>query len=419
MNKDKYQQENWVGIGDKIFIFPFNSRKNNFKLNRNLYMIDFLPKHSYLRERNRLILPSFEDCETQLQLYLEDSSNIRSRFILEVKKGVPFRINGAYTCKAFLKKEDVIDIGYNKIRFDDYQNEEILDAYEQLSKRAVNSSLNIVIEGETGTGKTSLARKIHEESGRIGEFVHINLSSFSPSLIESELFGHVKGSFTGAFRDKMGAFLQAHHGTLFLDEIDSLPIGLQIKLLLFLDDMQIRPVGAATVRKSDVRLIFASATSLDRLLKEKKIRRDFYYRISSGFVIKLKSLRENKELIRRIIREFCIKNDVVVSQQLEKFYLNVAWLGNIRQLLGHLETKKTLSSSRMIDYDYRDKKLKYFDNPDTDYFVSEEDIIPLKVVKMQYAYHAYTYFQGSIARSSQALGITRNTMKSLIANYRL
>lgn len=129
----------------------------------------------------------------------------------------------------------------------------------------------IFLSGETGTGKSTLAREIHDISSRSKEpFVQINIASFSQNLVESELFGHAKGAFTGALFEKRGIFLEANKGTLFLDEIDSLSFELQTKLLLFLDDLKIRAVGSNHDKKVDVRLIVASGENLEDLIQKRR-----------------------------------------------------------------------------------------------------------------------------------------------------
>src|SRR5690606_12983163 len=133
------------------------------------------------------------------------------------------------------------------------ENSELLELNS--SKKIIQSNLPILIEGETGTGKTTLAKSIHQMSERSGEFVHVNLSAFSENLMESELFGHLKGAFTGAYNDKKGAIERANNGTLFLDEIDSTSIAVQTKLLLFLDNYKLSPVGSGVMKKINCRIL--------------------------------------------------------------------------------------------------------------------------------------------------------------------
>ena len=162
-----------------------------------------------------------------------------------------------------------------------------------MEQNLINSDLKILISGETGTGKSHLARKVHEKSGRLGEFVAINLSSFNPQLIESELFGHKKGSFTGAIHDKTGAFSMAKNGTLFLDEIDSLPLDLQTKLLTFIDNKKFRRVGDTKEESINTRLIFASGRPLEQLVEQGSFRKDLFFRLKSGHSVEMASLRND------------------------------------------------------------------------------------------------------------------------------
>ncbi|RPJ68885.1 MAG: sigma-54 factor interaction domain-containing protein [Alphaproteobacteria bacterium] len=278
----------------------------------------------------------------------------------------------------------------------------------------IKSDLNIVIEGETGTGKTTLAKMIHEESGRSGRFVHLNLSSFAPSLIESEVFGHVKGAFTGAITEKRGAILEAHRGTLFLDEIDSLSIELQTKLLLFLDGHEFRSVGGSLPQKVDVRLIFASGTKMKTLIDQQKMRKDFYYRLTSGAVVPLMSLRDQTERIREICLEFEKNNFIILSSDLIDYYQQCPWPGNIRHLTSHLHKKKILSNGKKmildrVDYDLLSDKVQACG------FESHQ-LKSLEEIKMDYCLNVYMKADKNFLKASKLLDISPNTLKSLLSN---
>ena len=231
----------------------------------------------------------------------------------------PFKINNIYTADAFLSRGSTVDLGYNRLIFNDMEEKKVCSPISNVPTRVVNGKFNILLEGETGTGKTRLAKIIHEASSVTGNYVHLNLAAFSYSLLESELFGHVKGSFTGAIRDRIGAFEQAKNGTLFLDEIDSLPMEIQVKLLLVLESMCIRPVGAEFTRNIETRIIFASGQPLRKMVQEKKFRKDLFYRINRGFQVRLSPLREQPNLIERLIRDFLRQNNLSVLQNLSNF----------------------------------------------------------------------------------------------------
>ena len=235
---------------------------------------------------------------------------------------------------------DLCEIGYHEFQFKKKSELNLTlnkGSLELLDEKIVKSKVPILIEGETGVGKTHIARKIHEASGCQGEFVHVNLCSFSPGLIESELFGHIRGAFTGAMNDKKGALREAREGTLFLDEIDSLSIEMQTKLLLFLEDFLVRPVGSAIKYPVQTRVICAAGKDLGEMVKEGFMRKDFYFRISSGKKLKLKSLREDPSRVESIMNKFALDKDIYFSPKLYEFYKSLPWPGNIRQLVGHLQ----------------------------------------------------------------------------------
>jgi len=241
----------------------------------------------------------------------QESGEIHS--IYEVVSEFPVKLNGQWTCRSPLRNGDVLDFGLIRFCFGRIEADHEISG---VSDRVVKSSLPILIEGETGTGKTTLAKEIHDRSEVVGKFVHLNLSAFSPALIESELFGHMKGAFTGAQRDKTGALISAHGGTLFLDEIDSLSKELQTKLLLFLDNGIVRPVGGNVERKVETRLIFASGTNLSSRVKMQDVRADFYHRLCSGIKVNLPSLREDKDKIAEVINSFAQKYQRAICRSL-------------------------------------------------------------------------------------------------------
>ena len=274
----------------------------------------------------------------------------------------------------------------------------------------LKSDIPILLTGETGTGKSSLARKIHEGSGRAGRFVHLNLSSFAEGVLESELFGHVKGAFTGAIGDKAGAMLEAHNGTLFLDEIDSIPLSLQTKLLLFFDSLEIRPVGGNSVRKASSRLIFASGKNLLQQVEQGFMRKDFYFRIGSSVHIQLKSLREKPDHIETFVQNFIQKNGSSIEPSLLKFYINYSWPGNFRQLKGHLEKKCLGREGKYLVLDQEDLGLRL-----NQFATSNSDGWPtLREMKQAYVLRTYNYFNKNMEMTASVLRVTTRTLKTML-----
>ncbi len=208
------------------------------------------------------------------------------------------------------------------------------------------SSINctVLIQGETGTGKEVVARAIHDEGPRSGKpFVAINCAAIPSALLETELFGHEKGAFTGAVSQTSGRFQAAHGGTLFLDEIGDLPLELQPKLLRVLQERQFERLGSTRTSNVDVRVIAATNLRLQELVEEKKFRADLYYRLNV-FPIRLTPLRDRKEDIPLLVRHFVRKLSERLGKQINNIPVAVLdmvshhdWPGNIRELENFIE----------------------------------------------------------------------------------
>ena len=278
------------------------------------------------------------------------------------------------------------------------------------------SHLNLFLEGETGTGKTTMARKIHEEfHDPLLPFVSINLSALNQGLIESELFGHEKGAFTGAHRDKKGAFELAGRGTLFIDEIDSLPLAQQVKVLSILDDKKFRPVGGERSKEAKCRVIFASGQNIEELVEEKSFRMDLFFRIQSGLKIKLPPLRDNPERILKIIEGFEKEQVVTFSKECLSFYRNGYWPGNIRQLKAHLWRKfYSSNSSRIIQISDEDSELERLklNHGEIRQF---SNIVELNDVKKEHCKRVYMNSHGSIPLAARKLNVAQTTLRRILA----
>jgi PAS domain S-box-containing protein len=209
---------------------------------------------------------------------------------------------------------------------------------------AGQSPVNVLITGESGTGKEMSARAIHDQGARkSGPFIAVNCSAIPESLLESELFGHVRGAFTGAVRDKTGLFTSAEGGTLFLDEVGDMPAALQVKVLRALQEREIRRVGDEKPIKVDVQLLTATNRNLKQLLETGAMREDFYYRIRV-FEIRLPSLRERKDdiplLVSHVVEELSLakrKKIRGISAEAMRFLMDYPWPGNVRELRNALE----------------------------------------------------------------------------------
>ncbi len=223
---------------------------------------------------------------------------------------------------------------------------ELLHAVEAASK----CDVRVILDGKTGTGKELIAKSIHQFSYRANfPFVGIDCGAIPTNLLESELFGHKRGAFTGADTDRGGLFLEANGGTLFLDEINNMPIDLQSKLLRVLQEGEIRPVGSDKSTKIDVRIITASSTSLKTLIDEKKFREDLFYRLYV-YPISVPDLNERKEDIPLLAEYFLHKyakhqnkNLVSFHEVIIDFMKERKWKGNIRELENFVERLVTLT----------------------------------------------------------------------------
>jgi transcriptional regulator with PAS, ATPase and Fis domain len=213
-----------------------------------------------------------------------------------------------------------------------------------LIELAAGATATVLITGETGTGKELVARTIHEQSSRKnGPMVKVNCSALTESLLESELFGHARGSFTGAIKDKIGRFEMADGGTLFLDEIGEISPYIQVKLLRFLQEREFERVGEGTTRKADVRIIAATNRDLRSLVAEGEFREDLYYRLKV-FPIRLPALRQRKEDVGLLITHFIDKFNKQTGKTITGLTSDAAltlmdycWPGNIRELENAIE----------------------------------------------------------------------------------
>ncbi|RLA63908.1 MAG: hypothetical protein DRQ88_01335 [Epsilonproteobacteria bacterium] len=406
---DGLLEANGARLNDKLLILPIQGRKKEISLNRRSFKINSYDEIGVCLKDSTVYLPhkkgNFSFSLTLIAREGKDESY--SRYLLKSHTGWPFKINGTLSFESFIERGDVIDLSYNRLIVEEVL--EIVNPLKPEEKKIIESDLDIIIEGETGTGKSRLARIIHEKSGRPGDFVPINISAFSRGIIESELFGHVKGAFTGAIFNKRGAFLQANNGTLFLDEIDSLPLELQTKLLLFLDSKELRPVGGEQTRKVNVRIIYATGQKLRYLVEEDRLRKDFYFRISSGASISLLPLRNNHKLLEYLCQELSFKENKFISPKLIEYYKTFSWPGNIRQLLGHLNKKMKLAKGRKIEMDHFDEDLFLHED-----FKSQvgPSFLTLDQVKMEYIHKVYLYTGKNFTRSAEILGVSANTVKS-------
>jgi DNA-binding NtrC family response regulator len=225
-----------------------------------------------------------------------------------------------------------------------------MQALFQLLETVAQSSSTILVTGETGTGKEVVARAIHHNSPRrANRFVAINCSAVPESLLEAELFGHVRGAFTGAIAARQGRFEQAHKGTLFLDEVGTMSSVLQMKLLRALQEREFERIGDNTTIKVDVRVIAATNSDLARMVAEGTFREDLYYRLNV-IPVQLAPLRDRRDdiplLVKHFLEKFAAGRQMQVTQGAMRALMAYHWPGNVRQLENTVERAVALSAGR-------------------------------------------------------------------------
>ncbi len=244
--------------------------------------------------------------------------------------------------------------------------QEVRHLIEQVS----GTEANVLILGESGTGKEVVARNIHYHSSRrSGPFVPINCGAIPPDLLESELFGHEKGAFTGAITARKGRFELAEGGTLFLDEIGDMPMTMQVKLLRVLQERCFERVGGNTTIKADVRIVAATHRNLENMIEEQRFREDLYYRLNV-FPIEMPSLKERKEDIPLLLRELMTRMEaegaqpVCYTPRAINSLVEHDWPGNVRELANLVERMVILYPNSLVDVNHLPTKYRYSDIPE-------------------------------------------------------
>jgi two-component system, NtrC family, response regulator len=292
------------------------------------------------------------------------------------------------------------------------QSEPMRKIFEHIRKLA-KTDVNVLLTGESGTGKELCARAIHHHSNRRNEiFVPINCGSIPASLMESELFGYVRGAFTGANTDKMGLIESAHKGTLFLDEIGDMPMPLQVKLLRFLQDQKLQRVGETTFRSLNVRII--AATNKTNLAEKDNpaMRTDLYYRLSE-FEINLPPLRDRKDDIPLIAAAIIESNRIKfgqprlkLSKRAEQMLLNYSWPGNVRELENKLNRASITCAGQIIEAE--------------DLQLSETSFTVLsyrearQMFDRNFILNALKQAKGNISLAAKVTGLTRPTLYDMM-----
>ncbi len=308
------------------------------------------------------------------------------------------------------------------------QSKTMEPVFRLISNVAATDS-TVLIQGETGTGKELVARAIHYKSKRKrNKFIAINCGALADNLLESELFGHEKGSFTGAIRQKIGKFELADQGTLFLDEIGNVSPAMQMKLLRVLQEMHFERVGGNQVIEVDVRIIAATNEDLEKTVEEGRFREDLYYRVNV-IPIFLPPLRQRKEDIPLLARHFVNKQGhgriTEISDEAMQTLMSYDWPGNVRELENILERSIILE---------RGAKLLHIDLPTRGYRKSGENAMldfseelsldqvrdqAIDIVEKEYMKRILTRYNGSIKRAAEHAGLTTRSIHGKMKKFSL
>ncbi|MBZ5640773.1 MAG: sigma-54 dependent transcriptional regulator [Acidobacteriia bacterium] len=300
-----------------------------------------------------------------------------------------------------------------------------------LIERVATTGSTIMISGESGTGKELIARAIHYNSGRKdGAFVSINCGALPDELLESELFGHMKGSFTGASANKKGLFEVANGGTIFLDEIGETSPAMQIKLLRVLQERRIRRVGGTEEIDVDVRVITATNQDLDRMVREKRFREDLFYRINV-IPIRMPALREKPEDIPALAEHFLqkyrrqmVKGVAGISKAALECLESYQWPGNVRELENVLERAVALETSETIEPESLPREVRSgkFRRGEVDVVLPESGIdleTHLEELRRRFMIEAMERSSGVQTRAAEMLGMTFRSFRYFGKKYGL
>ncbi|MBF7072029.1 PEP-CTERM-box response regulator transcription factor [Glaciecola sp. MH2013] len=301
-------------------------------------------------------------------------------------------------------------------------NSEAIQNISRKAEKIASTDISVLLLGESGTGKEVFARSIHDHSQRKGKaFVAINCASIPENLLESELFGYEKGAFTGANKTTLGKIETAQGGTLFLDEIGDMPLGLQAKMLRFLQERVIERVGGRNEIPVDIRVVCATHRNLQTMVQEETFREDLFYRVGE-IVISIPPLRDRDEDVILLARTFLSQYKEEYGNKIKGFsedaieaMLAHPWPGNIRELQNKLKSAVVLAEGNVINADDLSLVAKK----------SEEDTVVLNLrevreqAESKAIRRAYHQSEQNISKTAELLGVTRPTLYSLIDKYHL
>lgn len=373
-------------------------------------------------EVNVVLMTAFGSVDTAVEAMKHGASDYLTK---PVKKDELIRVVERVIREAALRRE--VDRLRKEVR-KEYSFHQILgkskaiQAVFDLIRRVADSPTNVLITGESGTGKELVAKAIHYNSSRKeAPFVPVNCAAIPEQLLESELFGHMRGAFTDAKVDKRGLFEEAQKGTLFLDEISELPLMLQAKLLRAIQEKEIRRVGATKPIAVDVRIIAATNLNLADEVKNKRFREDLYYRLNV-IELKLPPLRERREDIPLLVDAFLKKCAETggkpvkgISEAALAMLIDYAWPGNVRELENVIERAVTLSRGDKVSPDDLPPAVQGARGDRRVLDEAAEKSLPLHEVEKEYIKKILEKTGGNKYQAAHVLGIDRKTLYRKLA----
>ncbi|MEO6952562.1 MAG: sigma 54-interacting transcriptional regulator [Polyangia bacterium] len=344
------------------------------------------------------------------------------------------RVGAVEVKEALLHPGATVEVGETKIRFlaDEGRPDEIAASKSErfgdvlghsvrmrevfgVLEKIAPTELTVLLAGETGTGKDVTARALHARSTRArGPFVVFDCAAVAPTLIESELFGHVKGAFTGATSDTQGAFERAHGGTLLLDEIGELALELQPKLLRALEQRTVRPVGGAREIPVDVRIIAATHRNLDRAVKQGTWRQDLFFRLSV-VTIELPPLRQRIEDLALLVDGILAPRSMHAAPETLRIFERYDWPGNVRELRNVVDSAAALAGSPVLE----PRHLVFFTPRRSDESLSDLDLAgkSLQTIERAAIVQTLERCKGNKTRAAKTLGISTSTLYEKVKKY--
>jgi DNA-binding NtrC family response regulator len=296
---------------------------------------------------------------------------------------------------------------------------QMIEVYKMIA-RVAPTGTTVLIQGESGSGKELVARAIHANSDRSrSSFVGVNCGALSETLLESELFGHVKGAFTGASYTKQGLFESANHGTVFLDEIGETSPNMQTRLLRVLEEREVQRVGSMEKIQIDIRVIGATNRPLEQLVSEGKFREDLYYRLNV-VRIPVPPLRERLADLPLLFDHFLKRHSrrmgktISVQPQVLEMLSGYSWPGNVRELENVIERAITLNTSGMLTG--ADFAEQFHQNQKTSATFPRE-LVPLEEIERQYILHVVQRCNGNMSRAAEVLQIDRRTLYRMVERF--